>query len=107
MQVPGSTAAGAYGELTGQLSLRTGGECGSLLMPALDPVQGSCCPQRISDSIERISGNPIDTLHSADVQGVDDSAGNCGHGGPPNNDRSRVPAGPASCALSLRSAARQ
>ena len=62
MQVARPAAAGADRQLAGQMRLGTRGKGTGLLVPHVDPVDGSQAPQRIGEAVQRIADDAIDAL---------------------------------------------
>src|ERR1700716_2909399 len=57
MHISRTTTAGTDCERPGQMGFRTGRKCADFLMPYHEPVNLRTCPNRICNSIQRISGN--------------------------------------------------
>ena len=75
VQVARAAAAGADGELAGQVRLGAGGEGAGLLVPHVDPVDRLGAAQRIGEAVQRIAGDAVDASHAGGLQGLDDEVG--------------------------------
>src|SRR5271156_110133 len=71
MQVARTAAAGADRKASGEMGLCSGGECGSLFVPHVDPVDRLSPSQRVGKAIERVADNPINPLHAGLLKGFD------------------------------------
>src|SRR5580698_701191 len=58
------TASGAYGQFAGEMRLRAGGKCASLLMAHANPFDVVAGTNRVGDAIQRIAGDSVDSLHA-------------------------------------------
>ena len=61
MQVARPAAAGADGELAGQVRLGAGGEGGGLLVAHVHPVDAAG-PQGVGEAVQRIADDALDAL---------------------------------------------
>jgi hypothetical protein len=70
VQIAGPAAAGADGELTGQMRFRASREGRDLLVPNVDPVDLALSPERVGEAVEAIADNAIDPLDASRSQGL-------------------------------------
>src|SRR5438105_15214844 len=63
VQVAGSAAAGANGELSSQMRLGAGRERGNLLVPDVDPRDLSLPADGVGEAIEAVAHDAVDPLH--------------------------------------------
>jgi len=70
VQVARAAAAGADGELAGEVRFCSRGEGCRLLVPHGDPSKPVLSPDGIGDSVERVSRDPIDPRHFSADEGV-------------------------------------
>src|SRR5262245_59971247 len=59
-----SAAPGTNRQLFRQMCFRSGSKGSALLMPDVDPTQQPTSSNGVRDAVERIAGNPIDSLHA-------------------------------------------
>src|SRR5580698_9232095 len=69
VEIARTAASGAYCERTGELRLRAGRESCNLLMADMDPFDPVLAPDRVSDAVEAVADDAVDTLHAGRCQG--------------------------------------
>ena len=64
VQVARTTAAGAHGQLAGQMRLGARREGRALLMAHVDPLDRLLSPQRIGEAVQGVADNAVDALNA-------------------------------------------
>ena len=78
MQVPGSAAGGAHGQLPGHRGLAGGRERCRLLVTHVLPDHLAVAAQRVGEPVDRVPGQPVDPAHAGRLQGRHHDVGNGG-----------------------------
>ena len=76
VQVPRPGRSGAHRDPAGELSLCSSRERANLLVADVDPTQLAVASDRITDRIEAIPDDPVDTLHPSPDRRLHQRVGN-------------------------------
>jgi hypothetical protein len=72
VQIARSAAACADGQLAGQMRLGTGGECGDLLVPDMEPFDLALTADGIRQPVEAVADDAVDALDAYGGEGFDE-----------------------------------
>src|SRR5437588_9326661 len=75
MQIAWTATSRADRETAGQMRFRTGGEGGRFFMPHVNPLDSFFFANRVSDSVEGVTTDSVDSLHSGLRESLDEQSG--------------------------------
>ena len=64
VEIAGAAAAGAYGEVAGEMGFSTGGEGGDFFVAEMDPVEFAGGTDGFGDAVEGVAGDAVDAAHA-------------------------------------------